>query len=75
MYVLNDEIDLNRDIGTVVGWDTCEQECPRVSFDDGEVHTVDRTEVKLLVEKQSKQTPMHLHFGCSQNPCPWPGHS
>lgn len=75
VYVLNDTIDLNRDAGTIVGWDECEQECPRVLFDDGDTYTVDRSELKVLHEKRSIQQPMHLHFGCAETPCPWPGHS
>lgn len=75
VYVLNDEIDLSRDAGTIVGWDDCAQECPRVLFEDGDILTVDRVDLKLLIEKQPPQKPMHLHFGCNTNPCPWPGHS
>lgn len=75
VYLLNDKIDLNRDVGTIVGWDEYYQDCPRVLFEDGNVYPVDRTDLKLLVEKQASQHPMHLHFGCEENPCPWPGHS
>lgn len=75
VYVLNDEIDLNRDAGTIVGWDECDQECPRVLFDDDNCFTVDRTDLKVLVEKKPKQAMLHGHFGCLQTPCPWPGHS
>lgn len=75
VYVLNDEIDLARDAGTITSWEDCDQECPRVTFDDGEVLTVDRTDLRRLVEKRPTQKPLHLHFGCSQDPCPWPGHS
>jgi hypothetical protein len=75
VYVLNDQIDLNRDVGTIVGWATDEPDSPRVLFDDGDVGIVGRADLMLLVEKRPVQKPMHLHFGCSENPCPWPGHS
>ena len=63
VYVLNDQIDLNRDAGTIVGWDECDQNCPRVLFEDGDVYTVDRSELKVLVEERPNQQTMHLHFG------------
>lgn len=76
VYVLNDEIDLTRDAGTLIAWDEgFDQQYARVQFDDGEDWTVPRLDLKPLVEKRSEPEPMHLHFGCSENPCPWPGHS
>jgi hypothetical protein len=75
VYVLNDEIDLNRDVGTIASWEDLEQHWPQVLFADGETLTVDRCDLKPLVEKTPPQKPMHLHFGCSEDPCRWPGHS
>lgn len=74
VYVLNDEIDLDRDAGTVVAFEEVLHH-PVVEFDDGYKTAVNPDELKKLVEKRPKQTAMHLHFGCSEDPCLWPGHS
>lgn len=75
VYVLNDEIDLGRDVGTIVGWEDEHPKLPRVHFDDGDTYTVDLSDLKLLRGTRLIQKPMHLHFGCYENPCSWPGHS
>lgn len=74
MYVVNDQIDLYRDVGTVTGFEGILNH-PVVAFDDGFCTPVNPDELKPFVGKTSPQKPMHLYFGCSENPCRWPGHS
>lgn len=73
IYLANQDVRLDRDLGTVTGLDY--QGNPVVEFDDGWVTAVDLFEIKLFVDRQPKEKPFHLHFGCSEDPCPWPGHS
>lgn len=73
VYIENGEIDLRRDAGTLIAWgETSLSGRPamaEVLFDDGETWTVNSDELKPLVDRQL-QSPFHLHFGCTQDPCP-----
>lgn len=71
VYIQNHEIDLNRDLGTIVGQDVGRYRDFRVLFDDGKVWTVEYTDIKPLVDKRPPQKEMlHGHFGCLTYPCP-----
>jgi hypothetical protein len=66
VYVLNDQINLNRDCGTVVGLGESASDCCWVLFDDGAAYEVDQIDLRPLVDLR----PVHGHFGCLEDPCP-----
>jgi hypothetical protein len=60
VYTANHEIDLNRDTGSILSFKSsaCTPEMVDVHFDDGEVWTVDRDDLKPLVDKHPRQATL-----------------
>jgi hypothetical protein len=60
VYTANNEIDLNRDLGSILGFSSSEWARPMVEvyFDDGEAWTVDREDLKPLVDKHPQQATL-----------------
>lgn len=66
LYLLNDEIDLDRDLGSV---EDIDGEWLTVRFNDGFRGPIPRLDVKRLVTRHEKRMN-HGYFGCLETPCP-----
>ena len=67
LYVLNDPVDLDRDLGEVIDID--EDGDPVVRFSDGFVIAMDPIDLRRVKTRQEDRMN-HGYFGCLENPCP-----
>lgn len=69
LYIFNEEIDLDRDLGKITDW---WEETPNfftVRFNDGFEGLIHKDDLRRVVVPQEKRMH-HGYFGCLEDPCP-----
>jgi hypothetical protein len=67
LYIANGEIDLQRDLGTILDFNEGPWG-PTVAFDDGFIGAINKTELRRVVTRQESMAH-HGYFGCLTDPC------
>lgn len=69
LYIFNDEIDLDRDLGKITDWSEESSDFFTVRFNDGYEGLIHKDDIRRVTTPQEKRM-QHGYFGCLQTPCP-----